>query len=797
MSNFNQYFRNTGAKIIVDRFFNNVDAYNSEAKITNLTFSFVEEPPYPASYYIENGLTATHKIKLEYTVNNDGELRYSEFEVPKEIDGAFIIEGAYRISTNKLGSDYDCRIKMSGTGDHIINFDFDRKYDIEKSVLKIKKINPDLGISDKPMEFKLDEIDNLTGELKEVLKLSEKQTKKFMVKLDLDYKPEYISKKLIEDCLAFGDDRLRDLIVDKTIESVPSGFMQYIFRNNNGRNYFAARRRITSYWTKYGKLQDQITAISTLAFRYFKGSADSKGSDLQVPPGVNPINLQSLSNKITIPSSVAFNSSYTDLIDIADTPINNNTNLQNALTVSTHITDEDVLFDVYDPEWKVITIPYLDYLNKKVCASEYVNYETNTIMPDKDGMVECKYRMKRKMFPVGEVELIDLHPDYRLSETTRRIPFVNYTDSVRISMGTSMLKQSIPLINAERSLVDTGRNEELKDNILNEKFRYPEGKVKDITEEKVVIELPDGTETDILRRTAIQSVNDVSVYTEPKVKIGQKVKQGDIITGGVGLNRETYKAGLNTLVLFHAYHGLVNEDALVVSESYANRMASYSIIDLMINVKNTAALKWIAPIGTRVKSKDNIVTLYKAIRLDEINKALAEKLGGIFGESRDLSEYTIEDHLKVPNNIDDAVVSDVMIQEMKKPKIPKSVKIPDFSFTRTSEKIITEYEKTKDRKVIYEKYPEYIASDTLDPINMDPSEYKVVYTIRIRLIKRQNVVVGSKITSRYGGKGVVSAVKPDELMPIMVDKTTGKKSRVEVVMNPYSTIFTKCSYKIK
>lgn len=31
---------------------------------------------------------------------------------------------------------------------------------------------------------------------------------------------------------------------------------------------------------------------------------------------------------------------------------------------------------------------------------------------------------------------------------------------------------------------------------------------------------------------------------------------------------------------------------------------------------------------------------------------------------------------------------------------------------------------------------------------------------------------------------VVSAVKPDEMMPIMVDKT-GKKTRVEVVMNPF------------
>lgn len=408
------------------------------------------------------------------------------------------------------------------------------------------------------------------------------------------------------------------------------------------------------------------------------------------------------------------------------------------------------MFDVYSPDWQKVTIPYIDYLNKKVVASEYVDYDTNTLKPDKDGMVECKYRMKRRMFPVGEIELIDLHPDYRLSETTRRIPFVNYTDSVRISMGTSMLKQSIPLVNAERSLVDTGRNEELKDNILNEKFNYPEGKVKEITEDKVVISLPDGKETEIPRRTAIQSINDVSVYTEPKVKVGQKVKQGDVITGSVGLTNDTYKAGLNTLVLFHAYHGLINEDALVVSESYASRMASYSIIDLTLYVKNSSAIKWLAPIGTKVKSKDPVVTLYKAVRLDEINKALNEKLGGLFGEGeKDISEYTIEDHLRVPNNIEEAVVSDIMVQEMLKPKVPKSVKAPDYSFSRTSRAVVEEYEKTKDRKVIYNKYPEYIAADTLDPVNMDPAEYKTVYTVRVRLIKRQNVVVGSKITSRF------------------------------------------------
>lgn len=444
-----------------------------------------------------------------------------------------------------------------------------------------------------------------------------------------------------------------------------------------------------------------------------------------------------------------------------------------------------MLFDVFSPDFQKVTISYLDYLNKKVCASEYVDYNTNTLKPNKDGMVEVKYRMKRKMVPVGEVELIDLHPDYRLSSTTRRIPFVNYTDSVRISMGTSMLKQSIPLVYAERPLVDTGRNEELADNILNEKFKYPEGTVKDITSDRVVIELPGGTETEIIRRTAIQSINDVSVYTEPKVKVGQKVKEGDIITGSVGLEKDTYKAGLNTLVLFHAYHGLVNEDAFVISESYANRMASYSVIDLTMDVKSTSAIKWLAPIGTKVKSKDAVAVLYKAVRLDEINKAISEKLGGLFGESgKDLSEYTIEDYMRVPNNIDEAVVSDIMVQENKKPKIPKSVKTPDYSFSKTSDDVISEYNDSKDRSVIYDRYPEYIAADKLDPVNLDTKDYKVVYTIRVRLIKRTIGMVGSKVTSRFGGKGVCSKVVPDEMMPIMVDKTTGKKTRVECVMNP-------------
>lgn len=318
-------------------------------------------------------------------------------------------------------------------------------------------------------------------------------------------------------------------------------------------------------------------------------------------------------------------------------------------------------------------------------------------------------------------------------------------------MGSGMLKQSIPLVNAERPLIDTGNSDELKNNVLNEKFTKDEGVVKEITEDSVIIELPDKDTVEVPRRTAIQSVNDVSVYTEPKVKVGQKVTKGDIITGAVGLEKDTYKAGLNALVLFHAMFGYVNEDALVVSESFAKRMCSYSIIDLTMDVKTNEAIKWIAPIGTKVSSKDKVMSVHRAVRLDAVNKAFQDKLGGLFGDGFDLNDYTIEMPLTVPNNIDEAYVSDVIIQENVKPKIESGKKMPDLTFAHSSREIINEYEKAKPearRREIYERYPEYIAADTLKPVIMKDISYKIVYKIRIRLIKRTNLMVGSKVTNR-------------------------------------------------
>lgn len=789
MSSFNEYFKNQGIKIMVDRYFSGADMYDNFNKITSLNY-FIEneDDKLSTSYYVENGLTATYKVRLEYTINDDPTIRISRFEVPKEVEGTFIIDGALRVSTNNLASDYDCRIQMAGSGNHIINFDYNRRYDINHKVLKIKVQKPGSRLAQE-INIKYENLDSVTDdETKELLKLTEEQIKKFQIKLDIDYTPEYITTRLIDDCIAFGDDRDKDLVIDKCFESVATSFMRYLFKSNNCRNYYSIRSQITNYFGRQHKLQEQVNCISTITKNFFKGSSESSSKDtgIMVPVGINAMNLDSVNSKIVIPETVAFNATMADLIDLADTPNNQNVNIINYLTVSTHITDEGVLFDVFDKEFNKITIKYIDYLNSKVVASEYVDYDNKKLKPNAEGEVQVKYRMKRKMVKVDEIQLIDLHPDYRLSSSSRRIPFINSTDSVRISMGCGMLRQSVPLAKAQRPLVDTGNVEELENNTLNEKFKYPSGKVTKIDERAVTITLPDGTDVEVLRKTALQGVNDVDIYTEPKVKVGQKVKKDDIITGEVGMTKDTYKMGLNALVLFHAYHGLVNEDALVISESFAQRIAYYSLIDLSINIKTTSAIKWIAPIGTKVKSGDSILTYLQAIKLNDINEAINEKLGGLF--EGNLSDYTRELKFKVPNNIEEAWVSDVIIQENKKPVISKQVKAPDYRFSHTSKKVIDDYNQTMDRKIIYDKFPEYVASDRLRPTVMNPKEYKIVYNVRIRLIKKTIGMVGAKITNRYGGKGVVSVVKPDEMMPIMIDKTTGEQHRVEVVMNPFSTI---------
>ena len=57
------------------------------------------------------------------------------------------------------------------------------------------------------------------------------------------------------------------------------------------------------------------------------------------------------------------------------------------------------------------------------------------------------------------------------------------------------------------------------------------------------------------------------------------------------------------------------------------------------------------------------------------------------------------------------------------------------------------------------------------------------FKIRFTILKENPLTVGAKLTGRYGNKGVVSIIAPDDEMPITVD---GK--RADVCLNPLGVL---------
>ena len=154
MSNFNEYFRSTGLKRMMDEFLDGIDEY-SDTKITKLDYKIRDDLNFPANYYLENKLTAEFRILVEYEQDGDGIIKEAEFAVPKEIEGAFIMDGAYRLSTATLGRDFECRIYDQGSGARGITFDYNRRFDFDSYSLLISNIDPTLGfINEKNIEVR-------------------------------------------------------------------------------------------------------------------------------------------------------------------------------------------------------------------------------------------------------------------------------------------------------------------------------------------------------------------------------------------------------------------------------------------------------------------------------------------------------------------------------------------------------------------------------------------------------------------------------------------------------------------
>lgn len=182
---------------------------------------------------------------------------------------------------------------------------------------------------------------------------------------------------------------------------------------------------------------------------------------------------------------------------------------------------------------------------------------------------------------MDEVDIEFLSPERLLGTHANATPFNNTVASARTYYGSRFLNQAMPIFMGQAPLVraiDSLSGLDF-DNVYGERLgaRYAkeEGDVVDITPDEIVIKKPDGTTKSIDLYHNFQFNRKTQLDNRPIVKIGDKVKPGTLLAASNYTDDDgTLNMGLNARIAVVPYKGYSMDDAIVFSESFANKLKS-------------------------------------------------------------------------------------------------------------------------------------------------------------------------------------------------------------------------------
>jgi hypothetical protein len=742
-----------------------IEASVDEVTIKIKKFNVIETNDFDINYLITRGLTGTYTLKVYFEITRNGSTtEFSEdLEVPKMINNVFVIEGNMRVPTNTLDNDNIVSVYRENVRiNNYLNITYQEDEHQQDGYLLIVNIYDD----DEPITFEGTE-ENFQ-QYKDYLKLDQIEKDKIKVKLDTDDVGDYLTRDKVIDLINLGTDKSHDSMIDKKIFSAESNLLNYL-------NSIDIRKKISasmkSKFIQYNRIY--LRDIQNALNRYFIIASEK---NIDIPSTVNPLIFDAMKYKIVIPENVAFNNTMTDLIDVANTPINQNVNRINELNVCTIVKDDKMYIRCYTyPDQEPVEVLYSTYCTKKVLLNQYWDYENRKF---KDGVTTLNYRLRMKSREGtinDKFDYIEPQADDKLSITTRRIPLGNFSDSVRVSMATSMEKQALELQDSEPSLITAGYDDaDFELSTLVTPFKGNESVITKIEDNKIFIkdnatgsvqfyEIPNPT----------PSANDSIISFDTNVKVGQVIKDGDVLIVPHMLKKKAFELGVNAYAVYMNYLGYSHEDGMIISETLANKMIHYSIIDVYQEIYPDDIIKYIRKIGSKVTSKDILSNIQTRLR---INQSLKDTYTGNTGLLQGMGINYNQSNLTVPNNIDEGYVIDVKVFID-----PQRQLTNDTSLTTIEE--FKKASKLSDYDFLPEKFRNLKAND------VDYGD-KVSGYISYKILRVDRCKIGDKLANRYGGKGIVSLVLPDNCMPQII-KSDGTKVPSEIILNPAGVLHRK------
>jgi len=183
---------------------------------------------------------------------------------------------------------------------------------------------------------------------------------------------------------------------------------------------------------------------------------------------------------------------------------------------------------------------------------------------DEVGLVMSRYHGEFTLKPVNEVEYLDIDPSQILGISASLIPFLEHDDANRALMGSNMQRQAVPLLRTEPPLVGTGMERAVALNSGMVVRARQAGTVEYVDAQ--TIKFKDDPEPYVLRK--FNGTNEHTCLNQkPLVRVGQKVKKGDVLADGPATHQGELAIGKNLLVAFMSWEGYNYEDAIIVSEA--------------------------------------------------------------------------------------------------------------------------------------------------------------------------------------------------------------------------------------
>ena len=211
-------------------------------------------------------------------------------------------------------------------------------------------------------------------------------------------------------------------------------------------------------------------------------------------------------------------------------------------------------------------------------------------------LVPVRFKNEFSFMPPERVDFMDVSPQQAFSVAASLIPFLEHDDANRALMGSNMMRQAVPTLQADKPLVGTGVERLVAKDSGSCVIANRGGSVESIDASRIVIRV---NEKEIKAGDSGVDIYNLIKYTRsnqntcinqrPIVSIGDKINKNDILADGPSIDLGELSLGQNIRIAFMPWHGYNFEDSILISDKLVrdDKFTSIHIQELTCVARDT------------------------------------------------------------------------------------------------------------------------------------------------------------------------------------------------------------------